>query len=163
MNKINIFKFILVVSAVSVNANANFKDAVGKAARTSGNPVDVMKKVVEITTDEAAVCLALEGEKVYRLHTNKKYDGEVTDAIELPVFKSFFQIREEPQVKYNIMSGGVMRGFIAYKTHIDDTHLCFARVLDKSPTSATPTEEVSGDGPRTPKKKTTRVDGDSGS
>ena len=54
MNKISILKLILVISAAITSAQADFKDAVKNAASTSGNPVDVMKKVVEITTDEAA-------------------------------------------------------------------------------------------------------------
>lgn len=124
---------LLAVGAVITSAQADFKEAVKSAASASGNPVDVMKKVVEITTDEAVVCLALEGDKVYRLHTNKKYDGEVTDTNEIPLFQAFFQMKDQDQVKYKIMSGGAMRDFIIYKTHIDDTHLCFARVLDKSP------------------------------
>lgn len=133
MHIVNVFRIISAACVAITSAQADFKDSVKNAASTSGNPVDVMKKVVEITTDEAAVCLALEGDKVYRLHTNKKYDGEVTDTNELPLFKAFFQMREQERVNYKIMSGGVMRDFIAYKTHIDDTRLCFARVLDKSP------------------------------
>ena len=136
----NIIKCGLTFVAIT-NVNANFIDAVKSMAKTEGSPADVMKKVVDLTTDEAIVCLAQEGDKIYRLHTNKKYDGEAMDTNE----------KYQEKIQYNATSGNSRKNFIAYKTHIDENHLCFARTIDKNPPPVA--SEDGSDAPKTSKKK----------
>ena len=146
----NIIKCGLTFVAIT-NVNANFIDAVKSMAKTEGSPADVMKKVVDLTTDEAIVCLAQEGDKIYRLHTNKKYDGEAMDTNEKSLFTAFFKEKDQEKIQYNATSGNSRKNFIAYKTHIDENHLCFARTIDKNPPPVA--SEDGSDAPKTSKKK----------
>ncbi len=136
MKKNKLWAGSIIAIASFASAQAAYNDKLTDAIRASkGTIAERMNKIVQTTTDEAAVCLTrISAEVFYRLHTNKLYDGLVTVEAEKEGYKDFFTVTKDntptevTKMPYVVQSGGQDKKFDAYIVRLDPTNLCFARM-----------------------------------